>query len=114
MKEKANRGADETASAGSPEPELDHKPTPRKRAKKVQPVSTDQAAAPIKRVQGKQGKLKGLMNMPIDVFTEVSLLLFSNCPFSTLTFCMCRLRYICIHSTLSYWHERTSSFASCS
>lgn len=41
----------------------------RKRARK------DQVAKPLarkKQVRGKQGRLEGLMNMPIDIFTEVS------------------------------------------
>ncbi|KAG8682137.1 hypothetical protein FRC08_015166, partial [Ceratobasidium sp. 394] len=48
------------------------KPPPRKRVRRPSPEPEPElvVAAP-KRVRGKQGKLKGLMNMPVDIFAEI-------------------------------------------
>ncbi|KAG8739682.1 hypothetical protein FRC10_005278 [Ceratobasidium sp. 414] len=61
---------DESVFAEDPEPEA-AKPKTRKRVRKDRQGSDAPIEPPIKRSRGKQGKLKGIMNMPIEVFTEV-------------------------------------------
>ncbi|CAE6535148.1 unnamed protein product [Rhizoctonia solani] len=50
---------------------------PRKRARNIestnQATSSSQAPARKKQVRGKQGRLAGLLNMPVDIFTEITL-----------------------------------------
>ncbi|KAG8793059.1 hypothetical protein FRC12_003992 [Ceratobasidium sp. 428] len=51
-------------------------PRSRKRARHDSPEpEPEPVAAPPKRVRGKQGKLQGLMNMPVDIFAEIAIYL---------------------------------------
>ncbi|KAG9078383.1 hypothetical protein FS749_009578, partial [Ceratobasidium sp. UAMH 11750] len=52
------------------------KPKTRKRIRKDRQGSDAPVEPPIKRSRGKQGMLKGLMNMPIEVFTEIAKYLY--------------------------------------
>ncbi|KAG8739685.1 hypothetical protein FRC10_005281 [Ceratobasidium sp. 414] len=52
------------------------KPRTRKRIRKDLQGPDAPAEPPIKRVRGKQGKLKEIMNMPIEVFTEIAKYLY--------------------------------------
>ncbi|KAG8769294.1 hypothetical protein FRC12_005049 [Ceratobasidium sp. 428] len=52
------------------------KPKPSKRKRKTHQDSGASTHTMIKRARGKQGKLQGLMNMPIEVFTEISKYLY--------------------------------------
>ncbi|QRV77840.1 hypothetical protein RhiJN_05855 [Ceratobasidium sp. AG-Ba] len=64
-----------TVTEDESEPEA-VKPTTRKRVRKERKSSNQPSEPPVKRVRGKKGKLQGLMNMPIDVFTEISKYLY--------------------------------------
>ncbi|KAG9083804.1 hypothetical protein FS749_005721, partial [Ceratobasidium sp. UAMH 11750] len=66
---------DGSVFAEDSEPET-AKPKTRKRVRKDRQSSDAPAEPPIKRSRGKQGKLKGLMNMPIEVFTEIAKYLY--------------------------------------
>ncbi|KAG8739683.1 hypothetical protein FRC10_005279 [Ceratobasidium sp. 414] len=74
--ERANRlWLDGTVSAEDSEPETT-KPKTRKRVRKDRHGPDAPAESLIKRGRGKQGKLKEIMNMPIEVFTEISKYLY--------------------------------------
>ncbi|QRV92643.1 hypothetical protein RhiJN_20661 [Ceratobasidium sp. AG-Ba] len=59
-------------SDSEPESVEAHKPATRKRSRGDDQNSGQPPRQPVKRLRGKTGKLKGLMNMPIEVFTEIS------------------------------------------
>ncbi|KAG9088127.1 hypothetical protein FS749_002404 [Ceratobasidium sp. UAMH 11750] len=67
---------EETVSAEDSEPEIIIKRKTRKRTRKDYQESDTPVEPQAKRVRGKQGKLKGIMNMPIEVFTEISKYLY--------------------------------------
>ncbi|KAG8792985.1 hypothetical protein FRC12_004260 [Ceratobasidium sp. 428] len=72
----SDHGADGmTPSAEDSEPET-FKPKPTKRARNDYEDSETTNQSVIKRAWGKQGKLKGVMNMPIEVFTEIAKYLY--------------------------------------
>ncbi|KAG8709268.1 hypothetical protein FRC09_000775, partial [Ceratobasidium sp. 395] len=58
-----------TSSAEDSEPETS-KPKPGKRTRNDYEDSEPPTQPMVKRARGKQGKLQGVMNMPIEVFTE--------------------------------------------
>ncbi|KAG8681866.1 hypothetical protein FRC11_000572, partial [Ceratobasidium sp. 423] len=53
-----------------PETQVPPRKRPRDTSSTNQAASSSQAPARKKQVRGKQGRLAGLMNMPIDIFTE--------------------------------------------
>ncbi|KAG8697172.1 hypothetical protein FRC08_006695, partial [Ceratobasidium sp. 394] len=71
----ASSDYDGSVFAEDSEPET-VKPKTRKRVRKDRRDSDAPVEPPIKRSRGKQGKLKGLMNMPIEVFTEIAKYLY--------------------------------------
>ncbi|KAG9077510.1 hypothetical protein FRC06_008874, partial [Ceratobasidium sp. 370] len=68
-------GPDASMFAEDSEPEV-AKPKTRKRVRKERQGSDASVEPPIKRGRGNRGKLKGLMNMPIEVFTEIAKYLY--------------------------------------